>query len=277
MKTKANKINARRSAQKSSDRSARTRGRAAKAAFDPEAVLASAVVTAVALSDIDVDDKENSFRKIVKRCDPKTFIPEAGAVDGTKGHVIILLGNAATGSYKILSGFRRLAGMMVNPDVTHVRCMVLESVSEAVATVLAARANLDNAQPLTKAEARQAFYAEYEALKTGGFKLPSLREFARQYHVSHGSPGNWLKKLDEAGTLESGGNGSVQFSHRDQGDADGCTYSARETLESFKVSVEMIETLAVEQVAELIEDFRTWQQRLDLALARCAVGAEEAA
>ncbi len=277
MKTKANKINERRSAQKSSDRSARTRGRAAKAAFDPEAVLASAVVKTVALLDIDIDDKKNSFRKTVKRCDPKTFIPEAGAVDGTKGHVIILLGNAATGRYKILGGFRRLAGMMANPDVTHVRCMVLEGVSEAVATILAAQANLDNAQPLTKPEARGAFYAEYQALKTGGFELPSLREFARQYHVSHGTPGNWLKKLDEASRLQSGGNGSVQISHRDQGTAAGCTYTARETLESFKASVEMIEALSVEQLAEFIEGFRTCQQRLSEALARCVADAEEAA
>lgn len=275
--------------------------------LDVKEALADAKTEVVALNDIDLDDDSYKFRMECEPCPADSFVDDDGVVDASSGHAVVLVRYQNTGRYRILNGRRRLAGMKNNPTVERVRCRTLSGITRELATIIAAEANLDNAQPLTNAEKRRCFLEEYAALKAGGFQTPSMREFAKRFRVAPGTPANWLDSQGQAAKgvcddIAAGSLDGVQIGHAESSDAgqplsnDGIevedgkkngaagaalalksTFSPLEAFECLKESVEMIEALTDADLADRIDEFRDLHKRLGETLSRGASNLEAAA
>ncbi len=158
---------------------------------DVAGILGAAATDSVPISEIDADNRTYAVRAAIDKAfhDDDVTI-NRGTFDGTAEHPIVVLSVARR--FVPVSGHRRLAVLRALPDVRRIRCLVLPDGSEYDATIIAARANLSHGQPLTPTEKRTAFYAEYDARRARGGRLPTMRELARVYRVAPATPANWL-------------------------------------------------------------------------------------
>ncbi|MFH0980475.1 MAG: hypothetical protein V2A79_02920 [Planctomycetota bacterium] len=197
-----------------------------KSEFDNTATLAAAKVEEIPFKQIDLTDTSFEFRDgVCPPCSPDDFEVVDGVVDlAAVPHPGVLLPNADDDRFRIVHSFGRLDVMQDNPAIKKVRCLVLRTVPEEVAVLVAARMNLGHGRMLTTGEKRRCFVRELEAQKTGGYALPSNREFGQIYGLSHVTVGTWRDEAMGAAKKPkqpAGGGGTQRRAKANPGDDDG--------------------------------------------------------
>lgn len=176
--------------------------------LNPIIARTSAGVKTIPLDEFDFDDRTFRVRQDTSAaCDADALIVERGTVDFSGSHPVIVYRDG-----RLIHGHRRLEAVRDSEIVKRVRCVVIDG-STDVADLLAARANLANGQLLSPSDRRECFRKEQTIHAKLRSPKRSDRYWARIYHCSPTTIGNWLAELTAGDTLNARRPG-VQIGHQ---------------------------------------------------------------